>query len=388
MPNVSTHRRRLALLLLLIALTPLLLYRTSAQDKPTTPDPSSTSGSTATPGLTPLQPPSITLREAEGDSTAEKVDVSWDEVTNADGYQMRWRAVGSNGDWESVSSWMYEPTNQHSYTISDLETGAYTLQVRALVDDDNQQYTDSTWATKRIPPALPEPTDPRWSAEQNTFFWNKVAGADGHSAWALDTAGVVGQDVPPGPQLEPDDDKVTCPVDSDQCYVIWPLVSEGDILHVQACATLVVNQNGDGICEISEEYRSSPVAILRADAPALIKLGTECDHSRYPAVIMIPDEFRLTESTNELMCTEYSQRVCTDRALRRVTKVLQYGTDLIHFTIDFGMISVDLGDLSFSDDVREAIARRLGELFRVEHPLLQKDAVSRTQPVPCIDPNQ
>ena len=171
-----------------------------------------------------------------------------------------------------MEDWTKEPTNQRYYNVENLQPdAAYTLQVRAR-GDQNQ------WRTITIPKALKAPGEPRWSAIDNTFSWNKVDGAVGYSARAVDTAGATGQNVPPPPTPTPDDDEVICPSNSDRCYVEWARVTEGDTLHVQACATLVKNENGDGICEISEDYRSSPVASLRVrvGSTIMVSFGEDC----------------------------------------------------------------------------------------------------------------
>ncbi len=234
-----------------------------------------------------------------------------------------------------------------------------------------------------------------WSAQENTFFWNKVAEADGYAAQIVDRGSATSaRDIPPAPALAPGEDRIICPPNKNHCYIRWPQVAEGAVLHVQACATLAQDQNDDAICRIADDNRSSPVAILRVLEGSTIEVsfGEECPPSRYPGIIVVPDEYRATASTNELMCTRWIQHICSNRVLEVPGKIAEFGVTAIQpafgaatFLLD---VFADVKDIGLKpDEVKKYITKFVGAAIGVDPDIPRENAtLIREVPVSCIYP--
>lgn len=136
---------------------------------------------TQTPTPTPKKPLPPSGMKAEGVSTT-RVNVSWNAVKDADGYQV-WRAESSTGTYKALGS-----VTETSRLCTGLVSGQqYYFKVRAYKLVNGQRLYSSFGAVVHAAPIkLLAPTNVRIrvnSATTVTVSWSGVSGASGYQVW-------------------------------------------------------------------------------------------------------------------------------------------------------------------------------------------------------------
>ena len=136
----------------------------------------------ADPVKTPLTDPVITVTSGGSSS----INVKWDTVPNASGYQIEWSKYAAFGLFMSTA------TNATEIIIPDLETNTtYYVRVKAL---GSENYNDSGWSnipsamTDKIPLTVPRFGDLTATHDSIRVEWGAVANAGGYRVqWATDS---------------------------------------------------------------------------------------------------------------------------------------------------------------------------------------------------------
>ena len=143
-------------------------------------------------------PPAVALDAPEGleasDIENDSITLTWDEVDDADTYEVEQREPG--GDWGDAScGGGNNVVEDEECVASDLDSGTdYDFRVRAVPADDDAAHTESAWsdiAETRTSGTTPlQPTEPttggmgdlnvEWesTADSITFLWDRVADAE------------------------------------------------------------------------------------------------------------------------------------------------------------------------------------------------------------------
>ena len=115
---------------------------------------------------------------AEGNVTANSVELSWEPVTDADGYEVRYRKVNGNGVWSSAN----DTIDGTAAIISGLDPNTpYEFQVRAVNAEGVSGWTGISVTTKKSvdePPAKPELEIIGTTSNSITLKWNWDGNAD------------------------------------------------------------------------------------------------------------------------------------------------------------------------------------------------------------------
>ena len=140
----------------------------------------------------PPEPLSTPTRIGGSDRQEDSIVVSWDEVDDAETYEVEQRVEG--GDWTAASCGGGDNVVTTNECIaSGLTRGtSYEFRVRAIPADTADDQASSTWGTISSPVSTdgPAPSDPvtggmgklnvRWesTATTITFIWDRIEGAE------------------------------------------------------------------------------------------------------------------------------------------------------------------------------------------------------------------
>jgi|GEM_PF-1063527 len=144
------------------------------------------------PGTGPSAVPSApaNLSAAAGD---ERVTLTWDSVTGADGYKIyQLFSSGSNGsELATVTGCVYEVTELTNGTT-------YYFKVKAYNSEGDSPYSNEAQATPQAASAVPSaPANLSAAAgdERVTLTWDSVTGADGYKIYQLFSSGSNGSEL-------------------------------------------------------------------------------------------------------------------------------------------------------------------------------------------------
>lgn len=148
----------------------------------------SVAGTTVAPEPEPIATP--TGLAASG-ATRSQVSLDWNDVTNAETYEVQQRA-GSSGSWGNATCDESDDNEveDSECTVTGLESGtAYQFHVRAVpVDDDDDLLTESAWSSavsatttgRTMTGSGSGDLNVRWRSNVNsiTWTWDQASGAD------------------------------------------------------------------------------------------------------------------------------------------------------------------------------------------------------------------
>ncbi len=100
----------------------------------------------------------------ELDDGSAKSNLFWDSVANADGYSVRVTMPSGAEDTDTL------PETQRSFAYDYLQTGTYTVEVKAMADPSNSSICDSPYSTAITVTRLPAP-----KAVQSGFITSNAA---------------------------------------------------------------------------------------------------------------------------------------------------------------------------------------------------------------------
>ncbi len=100
---------------------------------------------------TTAAPPAATALDAPGgvttSGTDDSVTVSWDEVDDAENYEVEYRVAGAGGNWNDAGCGDDGIVDGTSCVVSDLDEGTdYEFRVRGLPADDSTAHIAGEWA--------------------------------------------------------------------------------------------------------------------------------------------------------------------------------------------------------------------------------------------------
>ena len=137
-------------------------------------------------------PPAVQLDEPDNvetsGATRESITVSWDEVDDAESYEVDYRVAGAGGNWNDADCGEDGVVGDIQCVVTDLDEGTeYEFRVRAIPDEDDTTLEPSGWAEAEgttIGAREPEVSggmgdlNVTWKSdgESITFSWEPMAG--------------------------------------------------------------------------------------------------------------------------------------------------------------------------------------------------------------------